>query len=171
VEDAKDEQQLRSATGKLRELVVATLQDVRRLAVELRPKALDDFGLVPALERLVHTFREATGVEVHLEARLPEERLPAAIETTLYRTVQEGLTNVARHAGAHRVSILLVGRDGSITAVIEDDGHGFAPDDVAAAGGMGLDAMRERVALVDGRLQIESAPGGGTALVVEVPAA
>jgi signal transduction histidine kinase len=170
VEDAKDDAQLRAATGKLRELVVATLQDVRRLAVELRPKALDDFGLVPAVERLVQTFAEATGVEVQLEAQLSHERLPAAVETTLYRTVQEGLTNIARHAGAHRVSVLLMRRDGAVTAVIEDDGQGFAAEDVEAGDGMGLDAMRERVALLDGRLAIESAPGGGTTLVVEVPA-
>jgi len=170
VEDAKDEAQLRSATGKLRELVVATLQDVRRLAVELRPKALDDFGLVPAVERLVETFGEATGVEVQLEAQLSAERLPSAVETTLYRTVQEGLTNIAKHAGAHRVSVLLMRRDASVTVVIEDDGHGFAAEDLEGDG-MGLDAMRERVALLDGRLAIESAPGGGTTLVVEVPAA
>ena len=170
VEDAKDEAQLRAATGTLRELVVATLQDVRRLAVELRPKALDDFGLVPAVERLVQTFAEATGVDVQLEAQLSHERLPAAVETTLYRTVQEGLTNIARHAGAHRVSVLLMRRDGAVTAVIEDDGQGFAAEDVEAGDGMGLDAMRERVALLDGRLAIESAPGGGTTLVVEVPA-
>jgi two-component system, NarL family, sensor histidine kinase DevS len=170
VEDAKDDAQLRAATGTLRELVVATLQDVRRLAVELRPKALDDFGLVPAVERLVQTFAEATGVEVQLEAQLSHERLPAAVETTLYRTVQEGLTNIARHAGAHRVSVLLMKRDGAVTAVIEDDGQGFAAEDVEAGDGMGLDAMRERVALLDGRLAVESAPGGGTTLVVEVPA-
>ena len=169
VEDAKDEAQLRSATGKLRELVVATLQDVRRLAVELRPKALDDFGLVTAVERLVETFGEATGVEVQLESHLSAERLPSAVETTLYRTVQEGLTNIAKHAGAHRVSVLLMRRDSSVTAVIEDDGHGFDAEDLESADGMGLDAMRERVALLDGRLAIESAPGGGTTLVVEVP--
>jgi signal transduction histidine kinase len=119
----------------------------------------------------VQTFSEATGVDVQLEAQLREERLPPAVETTLYRAVQEALTNVARHAGARRVSILLVRRGSSVTAVVEDDGHGFLVDEASAADGMGLDAMRERVALVDGRLSIESAPGGGTTLVVEVPAA
>jgi signal transduction histidine kinase len=118
----------------------------------------------------VQTFGEATGIEVQLETQLGE-RLPAAIETTLYRAVQEGLTNVARHAGARRVSVLLVRRDASVTAVVEDDGHGFALDGVAAADSMGLDAMRERVGLVDGRVSVESAPGAGTTLVVEVPAA
>ena len=92
-----------AAIAELRELVVATLQDVRRLAVELRPKALDDFGLVPALERLIDTFREATGISVEFEARLGGERLPSEVETTLYRIVQESLTNIAKHAGARRV--------------------------------------------------------------------
>jgi signal transduction histidine kinase len=171
VEDAKDEQQVREAAASLRELVVATLQDVRRLAVELRPKALDDFGLVPALERLVQTFVEATGLDVQLEAQLGEERLPPAVETTLYRVVQEALTNVAKHAAARRASIVLMRRGATVTAVVEDDGNGFSPEaTVPNADGIGLSGMRERVALVEGRFQLESAPGSGTTLVVEVPA-
>jgi signal transduction histidine kinase len=169
VEEAKDKQALYQATAALRELVVATLQDVRRLAVELRPRALDDFGLVPALERLVETFGEATGVDVQLEAGLPGGRLAPEVETTLYRTVQEGLTNVAKHSGARKVSILVVRRERSVTAVVEDDGQGFASDELAGAEGMGLDGMRERVELLGGRLAVESSPGGGTTLVVEVP--
>jgi signal transduction histidine kinase len=172
VEDARSEEQLRVAARDLRELVVRTLQDVRRLAVELRPKALDDFGLVPALERLAQTFVEATRIDVQLEAQLGAERLPPDVETTLYRIVQEGLTNVAKHAGARNVSVVLMRRAAAITAVVEDDGQGFDPETVApSADGIGLTGMRERVALVDGRLQIESSPGAGTTLAVEVPAA
>ena len=84
--------------------VASTLQDVRALAVELRPSALDDFGLVPALERLASTFREQTGMAVDFEAGSDVERLPPETETALYRIVQEALTNVAKHAGATRVS-------------------------------------------------------------------
>ena len=157
-----------AALASLRELVVATLQDVRRLAVELRPKALDDFGLVPAVERLVETFTEATGISVDFESQLGTERLPPEVETTLYRTVQEALTNIAKHAGATRVSVLLVRRPGLVNALIEDDGHGFGAED-EAQGGMGLAGMRERLALLEGRLQIESGPGTGTSLVAEVP--
>ena len=156
------------ALAELRELVVATLQDVRRLAVELRPKTLDDFGLVVAVERLVETFGEATGIAVELESRLGEQRLPSEVETTLYRIVQESLTNVAKHAGAQRVSVLLVRRPGVASAVIEDDGHGFTDDD-ETRGGIGLSGMRERVALLDGRLTVESERGNGTSLVAEVP--
>jgi two-component system, NarL family, sensor histidine kinase DevS len=172
VEDAEDGEAVRQAARDLRELVVAALQDVRRLAVELRPKALDDFGLVPALERLVQMFVEATGIDVQLEAQLGEERLPGAVETTLYRIVQEAMTNVAKHAGARHVSVVLMRRGSSVTAVVEDDGHGFRVEDVPESrDGIGLSGMRERIALVEGRLEIESSPGAGTTLVAEVPAA
>jgi signal transduction histidine kinase len=138
------------------------------LAVQLRPKALDDFGLVPALERLVQTFSETSGIQVDLESQLGEERLPNEVETTLYRIVQEALTNVVKHAEATRVSILLVRRNGSATAVIEDDGRGFDPAS-PAPDSLGLEGMRERAELHDGRLTIEASPGSGTTLVVEVP--
>jgi signal transduction histidine kinase len=168
LEEARDEDALRTAVGSLREIVVTTLQDVRRLAVELRPTALDDFGLVPALERLSDGFAEQTGIAVELESRLGERRLPSELETVLYRVVQEALTNVVKHARASHVSILLHERDGVVAAVVEDDGRGFARG-AATDGGLGLVGMRERVALVDGRLDIESAEGSGTTIVVEVP--
>jgi signal transduction histidine kinase len=168
VEEAPTIEQMRAGANDLRALVVATLQDVRRLAVELRPKALDDFGLVAALERLTQTFSETTGIAVHLEPALGDERLPGEIETTLYRIVQEALTNVVKHAGARQVSILLVRRGGNVTAVIEDDGRGFDAETVHEDG-LGLLGMRERVALLEGRLLVESAPESGTTLVAEVP--
>ena len=168
LEEAAGRDELPQAVAHLRELVVATLQDVRRLAVELRPKVLDDFGLVPALERLTGTFAEQTGIAIELESRLPETRLPTDVETVLYRVVQEALTNVVKHARAERVSILLRERDGKVAAVIEDDGRGFSLE-ADTDGGLGLVGMRERVALVDGRLDVESAEGAGTTIVVEVP--
>jgi signal transduction histidine kinase len=168
LEDAVPTDEARAAAASLRELVVSTLQSVRRLAVELRPAALDDFGLVPAVERLAETFGEQTGTAVDLEAQLGDERLPGELETALYRIVQEALTNVVKHAGARRVSILLTRKDGSVAAIIEDDGVGFDPEaDVGE--GLGLAGMRERVGLVGGRLTIESAGGAGTTLVAEVP--
>jgi signal transduction histidine kinase len=158
----------RAGVASLRELVVSTLQNVRRLAVELRPSALDDFGLTPALERLVDTYRQHASVPVHLEIQLGDERLPSEVETTLYRMVQEALTNVAKHADATGVSILLARRPSSVALVVEDDGGGFDLDGVRD-GGLGLSGMRERVALVGGRLRVESAPGKGTTLAAEVP--
>jgi len=160
--------EVQKSVSDVRELVVATLQDVRKLALQLRPAVLDDFGLVPALERLAQTYSETTGIAVELEAGLGEHRLPAEVETTLYRIVQEALTNVVKHADAGKVSVLLVRREGSVTAVIEDDGRGFDPGNTREDG-LGLLGMRERVELHDGRLKIEAAQGSGTTLVVEMP--
>jgi signal transduction histidine kinase len=168
VEEARSGEESREAAAQLRELVVNTLQDVRRLAVQLRPKALDDFGLVPALDRLVETFSEATGIGVDLEAQLGDDRLPSEVETTLYRIVQEALTNIVKHAHARKASVLLIRRAGTATAVIEDDGDGFRVDEVRQDAA-GLIGMRERLALHDGRLTVESSPESGTTLVVEVP--
>jgi signal transduction histidine kinase len=158
----------RAAVASLRELVVSTLQDVRRLAVELRPSALDDFGLGTAVERLAETFRAQTGMRVDLETQLGDGRLPSEVETALYRIVQEALANVVKHAGAARVSILLTRRDTSVAAVIEDDGAGFDPATVGKDV-LGLVGMRERVGLVGGDLRIESSEGAGTTIVAEVP--
>ncbi len=174
LEDADGKDDFPTAIGELRQLVVGTLQDVRRLALELRPKALDDFGLVPALERLTSSFAEQTGIAVELESRLSETRLPSEIETVLYRVVQEALTNVLKHAHAEHVSILLSERDGVVATVIEDDGRGFPPKildtlEVSKEGGLGLAGMRERVSLVDGRFTVEATEGAGTTIVVEVP--
>ena len=170
LDDTLESGESRSAMALLRTLVVSTLQDVRKLAVELRPSALDDFGLVAALERLVATFREHSNIDIDidLEARVGDDRLPAEIETTLYRIVQEALSNIGRHADAHRVSILLIRSGKSVTAVVEDDGQGFRPEHVRPQG-LGLVGMQERVGLLGGRLVIESTPGEGTTLAVEIP--
>jgi len=159
--------EMHAALAGLRELVVETLQDVRRLAVELRPKALDDFGLGPALRRLGHSISEGGELDVQVEARLQDERLPGDVETAVYRIVQEALTNVIKHASARRVSVVLTRKNDAVKAVIEDDGCGFDPK--AAGGGIGLIGMRERVELLDGHLEIDSAPGVGTTLILDLP--
>ena len=157
----------RTATANLRELVVATLQDVRRLAVELRPSVLDDFGLEAALENLTSSFAEQTGITVDFGPALGERRLPSEVETALYRIVQESLTNVVKHARARRVSISVTRMEGSVKAVIEDDGQGF--DSASPDGGHGLIGMRERLALLGGHLRIESSEGVGTTIAADVP--
>jgi signal transduction histidine kinase len=168
LERTAESAEARTALESVRELVISTLQDVRRLAVELRPSALDDFGLVPAVERLTETFREQSGLRVDLETQLGEERLPSEAETTLYRVIQEALTNVVKHSAAKRVSILLQRKNSAVVAVVEDDGAGFDPSDTRADA-IGLSGMRERVSLAGGRLQVESSPGAGTTVVAEVP--
>ncbi len=169
LEDAVETDEARAAAADLRDLVVATLQDVRRLAVELRPSALDDFGLVPAVERLAATVSES-GPAVDVAAQLGDARLAADAETVLYRIVQESLTNVVKHASADHVSITLVRKGPAAVVVVEDDGTGFDPAGLRD-GALGIAGMRERVALVGGRLTIESSPSRGTTLVAEVPAA
>jgi signal transduction histidine kinase len=170
VEEAKSREQARDAAAGLREQIVQTLRSVRRLAVELRPQALDDFGLTPALERLGEAFAEGSGITVDVQANLDSGRLPAEIETALYRIVQEALTNVAKHAGASRVSIVVTRRAGLVMAVVEDDGQGFGAGG-GEGGGLGLVGMKERVGLLGGRLAIESTEGAGTTIVAEVPLA
>jgi signal transduction histidine kinase len=168
VEEAKSPEDARAAAAMLRAQIVATLQSVRRLAVELRPKALDDFGLVAALERLGETFAEQTGIAVDVHTTLGDERLATELETALYRIVQEALTNVAKHSGAKKVSVTVARKNGRVTAMIEDDGRGFG----ARGGygdGLGLVGMKERVGLLDGRLAVESTEGAGTTVVAEVP--
>ena len=158
----------RAAVAELRELVVSTLQDVRRLAVELRPAALDDFGLVPAIERLLDTIAAQSGLDVDLQSRLGDRRLPAEAETALYRIAQEAMTNVLKHADARTVRVRLSPSESGVTLVVQDDGTGFDPAGVQD-GSVGLIGMRERIALVGGRLTIESTEGAGTMLSAEVP--
>ncbi|HEY7538274.1 MAG TPA: GAF domain-containing protein [Gaiellaceae bacterium] len=169
LEDSLESPESRAAAADLRELAVGTLQDVRRLAVELRPKALDDFGLISALERLTETWGGYTGISVNFAASLGEHQLSNEAATALYRIVQEALTNVVKHAHAENASVLLTRKNGMVVAVIEDDGRGFDPSE--SRQGFGIQGMRERVELLGGRLQVESAPGTGTTLVAEVPLA
>jgi signal transduction histidine kinase len=166
---AKSKEDAERAEADVRALVVQALQDVRALAVELRPSALDDFGLGPAVERLAQTFGERSGISTTVETHLAE-RLPPELETTLYRVVQEALSNVVKHAAARHVSIVLAQRGSSVAATIDDDGAGFDEAEVRPDA-LGLTGMRERLALVGGTLEIESTPGRGTTVAAQVPVA
>ena len=170
VEEASSPESARAAAAELREQIVDTLQNVRRLAVELRPSALDDFGLAPALERLAEAFGEQSGITVDIQTNVEAQRLSPEVETALYRIVQEALTNVAKHAEATSVSIVVTRRENSVTAVIEDDGQGFGAGG-GTGDGLGLVGMKERVGLLGGRLALESTEGAGTTVVAEVPVA
>jgi signal transduction histidine kinase len=167
LEQTVETDQGREGVAAVRELVVSTLHDVRRLAVELRPAALDDFGLTAALERLAEMVSQDTSVEVDLEIGIGDERLPADVETTMYRIVQEALTNISKHAGATRISILLARKERAVVVVVEDDGGGFDPG--GETSGLGLAGMRERVTLLGGQLRVETSPGRGTTIAAEVP--
>ena len=147
------------------------IQDnLHQLAVNLRPASLDHLGLVTALEQYIEEFNRQHEIIVEFETiGMGDKRLPSEVETALFRIVQESLTNVALHAQAERVDVLLNYRDNHIKAIIEDDGVGFIPSTPTVDSHLGLFGMRERVEMLGGELIIESAPGRGTAVSVEVP--
>jgi signal transduction histidine kinase len=159
---------------ELKAIVGDTLEGVHELALELRPSVLDDLGLVPAVQRAVRTYQERHELVVDFEAvGLEGVRLPPAVETALYRIAQEALTNVIQHACANKVSLLLAARAGTVTLIVEDDGCGFDTDRLMHGPldehWLGLSGMRERAPLLGGRLTIESTPGSGTTVFVEIP--
>jgi signal transduction histidine kinase len=159
------------ASTALRETARSTLENVGRMAFALRPPALDEFGLVTALKDLIGGLEEQGGPKVELELDPPGgARLPTKVETAVFRITQEALTNVVKHAEAQTVDIRLAFRERSAVLAIEDDGGGF-PLVQEHDGGLGLVGMRERVASVNGALDIESERGAGTRLTVEIPLA
>jgi signal transduction histidine kinase len=144
------------------------------MAVQLRPPALDNLGLRLALQAHLEEWSQRYGIDGDFHAvGVDGERFPAEVEATLYRVVQEGLTNVVKHAGATRASLLLERRKGVLSTILEDDGRGFEVEDTLAshekARRLGLRGMRERVDLLGGELEIESSPGAGTTLYVRIP--
>lgn len=142
--------------------------DVDALVWQLRPTSLDDLGLRVALANYVNNWSERTGIRgsFHAFGSL-EPRLPWELETTVYRIAQEALNNVAKHAGAHRVDVLLERHPDGVALIVEDDGQGFDPETVRE-GAFGLVGIRERAALVQGTIEIESAPGQGTTILLRV---
>ena len=165
---------IQEAVAKLEKLADSLVRDIHRLAWELRPSALDDLGLELALRRYVNEWSEATGVPVDFHSRdVTAPRLPLEFETTLYRVTQEALTNVARHAQAKRVSVLLERRPDHISLIVEDNGRGFKAESIlqtsATEGRLGLLGMHERVKLVKGTLNVESTPGAGATVFVRLP--
>ena len=150
-----------------REAARGAIDEVRRIVRDLRPEALDDLGLHSALAVLATSFERRTGIRVerHLAADLPA--LTSEEDLVLYRVVQEALTNVARHAHATSVELRVEHADGHVRAIVRDDGRGLAgtpPDD------RGIGGIRERAMLVRGTVEVESAPGPGTQVVLCIPA-
>ena len=152
----------------LRYLTSRTVEEVRRLSIDLRPAALDDLGLVPAIRSYLNDWAQRSGIELQFIIQNPVGRLPSDLEIILYRVVQEGATNIARHSHAHTARIMLdhIGR--SVLLTIADDGDGI---DLAAhrGDGLGLAGMRERVEMAGGHWQIISAPTAGTCILIDLP--
>jgi signal transduction histidine kinase len=164
-----DNQAIEHKTAELRQVAGETLDEVRLLSRQLRPSVLDDLGLAAALDRYAADFPgRYDNLVVDLHCNLPY-RLPATVETTLYRIVQEAMTNAARHSGATTLSVLLSMRNGRVQAIVEDDGCGFEPETARRSGqSVGLHSMIERAELLGGSLEIESG-ADGTTVYVEVP--
>jgi two-component system sensor histidine kinase UhpB len=148
------------------------MSELLQLARQLRPTALDDHGLLPAVASHVRRFAAQTGIEADLDADEAEAgagKLQPDEEIAVYRIAQEALANVARHAGASRVSVGLRTRGSGVELTVRDDGRGFSVEGQASSGGLGLGGMAERARLVGGELTIESRPGAGTELCLRVP--
>lgn len=146
----------------------ATIEDIRRVVDRLGPSILDDMGLAAAVERYCEAFSERTGVVVDARIRCPE-RLESGMESACYRTTQEALTNVWRHANATHVDLELTADGDAITLVVDDDGEGFDVEEALRAGRRGLTGMRERAELLGGSFDVRSGSDEGTRLEIHFP--
>jgi len=173
LEQSVDSDDARAGISSVRDLVVSTLHGVRRLAVELRPAALDDFGwYLPSSASSTPIARTARSTSISRSNSATNAFRPMSrrrCTATMYRIVQEALTNVAKHAGAGKVSVVVRRTDKAAVLVVEDDGMGFEATDETP--GLGLRGMRERVALVGSRLKVEAGRGSGTTIAAEIPLA
>lgn len=159
---------------QMRDVALSTLEAVHHLAVELRPVVLDDLGLVAAMQRYVDNYARQYGVEAKFQMQnVARERFSPEVEISLYRILQEALTNIAKHAQATKVNVRLKKGLNKLALEIADNGLGFDTAILSAKGDnytpLGIYGMRERVTLLHGKFIIESDPGKGTSLVVEIP--
>jgi two-component system sensor histidine kinase UhpB len=164
---ARAPDELQADVDEVQDAARASLEDVRRIAIELRPEALDDLGLSSALEVLANGFAQRSGLRVirRIQTNLPH--LSPEIELVIYRVAQEALTNVARHAGTDQAQLTLVAEDGQLTLTVSDHGQGLRNDH---AEGTGIRGMRERATLIGAQLQIDRSPSGdGTRLRLMAP--
>jgi two-component system, NarL family, sensor histidine kinase UhpB len=159
---------------ELKRLVNQAMGELLNLARQLRPTALDDHGLVPAVEAQLKRFAARSGVEARLRTAGDANEVPDMVQIAVYRVVQEALANVGRHAGATAVEVDLEEADGRVELRVRDDGVGFDPAQIPQAGttgpgvGLGLSGMAERARLVGGELDVRSSPGGGTTVTLRV---
>jgi two-component system sensor histidine kinase UhpB len=160
---------------ELKRLVNQAMEELLTLARQLRPTALDDHGLVPAIETQLKRFAARTGVEVRIESQGDPDTLPEDVQTALYRILQEALANVGRHAAATAVSVEIDADETHLELRVRDDGAGFDPGALARRAngdgpraGLGLSGMAERARLAGGELDVRSAPGGGTTVTFRI---
>lgn len=164
---ARSDERWHESLSRSKEMLDSVLDQVRRLSRNLRPGELDDLGLLAAIRTLCVDFQARTGLQLEIAFKGMDQRLPNELEVTLYRILQEALTNIERHAGAAEVSIFLQKRDGRVKLEIADDGRGFDP--AGASNGLGLHHICERAALLAGTCALQSAPGKGLRILIELP--
>jgi two-component system, NarL family, sensor histidine kinase UhpB len=175
LEEAITSPEARSRIAETRRLAHQTLRAIRNLSLDLRPSALDDLGLLPALRWYIKEYQQKFSLSVDFQVNGLKERLPTDIETVVYRIVQEALTNVARHAQAHKVQVVVQSDAETIQVTVSDDGIGFETarhQQTPGPGqehGWGLVGMRERASLLDGTLQITSKTSKGTTISASIP--
>ncbi|MFZ5826334.1 MAG: sensor histidine kinase [Bacillota bacterium] len=169
----QDPDRLKHELTQLKDLVRLSIQDVRKIIFDLRPMALDDLGLVPALRQYMKDYQSRTGIETDFAFYGNDRRYNPAFEVALFRLCQEALTNVAKHAGATRVWVTVETTGGQeIKLSVKDDGVGFDPEQVKPGNGgskFGLVGMRERAELLSGSMEVQSAPGRGAKLTFVLP--
>ncbi len=158
-----------AAIADMVQLVDMSLACVRRIATELRPPALDELGLVAALEWQVREFTDRTGICCVIQVPSPVSDLSPELSTALFRIFQEALTNIARHAHATNVEVTLTEDGGVLRLVVRDNGAGITASQLAGSRSLGILGMRERALLFGGSLQIDGIPGQGTTVVAEIP--
>jgi two-component system, NarL family, sensor histidine kinase UhpB len=161
--------------NELKRLVNQAMEELLNLARQLRPSALDDHGLMPAVEAQLKRFSARTGIEVSLNADGEADALPEDVQTAVYRILQEALANIGRHAGATAVAVDIEADAERLELRILDDGEGFDPAAVTRStrgegpgAGLGLSGMAERARLAGGELDVRSAPGGGTTVTLRI---
>ena len=174
LEASDDLEKVRQQSKQLRQAARQTLDEVHNLAVHLRPPVLDDLGLNAAISRYIQEFRQLFHIPVDFQVTgFEHKRLPAAMETAVYRILQEAMTNAGKHARAEHISVLLEARDGQVSAIVEDDGQGFQADRMLRSGlqqgKLGLYGMQERAQQLGGSITIESEPMKGTTIYLRIP--
>ena len=172
-QEVPDNEKIQQRLNGMKSLAAELGRDINRLATEIRPTSIDDLGIQKAIESLLEGWSENTSFKYYLHLSPKEMRLPKAVETTLYRVLQEILTNVVRHAEASKVGVILNVSDVQVSMIVEDDGRGFPTNGAEATDSpamrLGLLGIRERLALVGGSLEIESSPGHGATVFVRIP--
>ncbi len=165
----EEQRPLLDKANAMRGQIDSIIEYIRRIATQLRPKLLDDFGFVEAIEWLISDFRERTAIRCRFHSNLKHMSIDPKASTTIFRILQETLTNIMRHSGASSVSIDLKKTAAGLNIEVKDNGIGINENDMKASRSLGILGMRERVSILNGTMKIEGAPGKGTKIKISIP--